>query len=248
MTSQLDDPSHLLLGELEQRCARETRNYRSRTASDTRFCLEIFRRALQITDISSASRPVYVDEAARDTLVRLYTSFIEAHLSASVLHLCERDDIVQQTWLRFWQAAPRMEPFATLEAALVYLELTIRSTVIQAIKLVVRKQQEVSLQQLADDTNGEEQVAGGTDPDQEYRQKRFQARWKELIADPLDRRIFLMRYILGMPPREIAEELVREKIMLRGRTATARAVSDCVERSIEKLRRDPEIRDLLQAD
>lgn len=65
-------PQTTPLPELAAACRRETLRFRREGVSESRFCLEIFRRALLTAAGSEAqgrSSPVYLDEAARDLLV-----------------------------------------------------------------------------------------------------------------------------------------------------------------------------------
>ncbi len=78
--------------------------------------------------------------------------------------------------------------------------------------------------------------------------KRFRDRCREVLRDPLEHRVFWMRYSMGMPPRDIAATLLRTGIQINGRNPTARRISDLLERSCKQLQNDPEIRDLLRSD
>src|SRR5919197_352841 len=84
------------LTEIDRACQRETTRYRRREPSDTRFCLEIFRRAL-IYD--GGNPPIRVDEAAGEILTRTYTEFIKAQINRTALQASSIDDLVQQVWL-----------------------------------------------------------------------------------------------------------------------------------------------------
>ncbi len=105
-----------------------------------------------------------------------------------------------------------------------------------------------SLDQLAQDSDDEEAHAKSADPFSAYIRQRFRERVRELLIDPLKYRIFWMRYGLMMKPSEVASLLRHEGITMRGRSVTARMVSDELERLFKQLKDDPEIRDLLQSD
>lgn len=249
MTSGGDDVTLLPLAEVQRRCEDETKRYRDHVASDSRFCLEIFRRAIKhAPSREKLNTVVFSDEEARSLLVRMYTGFVHAQMNRKALHWCDQEDIVQQTWLRFWKAVPNLQPFLSLEAALFYLKRTAVSAVIEATRQATQRQREESIQALSDEMNGEEQFAGGVNPVTQQEQERVRTRINELLQNQLDRRIFWMRYSFGLPPREIAPRLGEEGVLIRERLPTARAVSDCLERCIRILQEDPEIRDLLQGD
>ncbi|NNJ11185.1 sigma-70 family RNA polymerase sigma factor [Chloroflexales bacterium ZM16-3] len=242
----------LTIGALADACLRETARWRYNEASDTQFCLEIFRRALLRSDA------VFVDEPARETLVTIYTSHIRANISRKAFPHAPGDDMVQQVWLRFWQAATNGSlEFRSLEAALGYLRMVTVSTVIEARKLEWRHQRELALVDL---TAGEEagdqsplamsalRANPADEPFNALQRARFRERCRELIQDPLSYRIFWLRYSMGLPPREIARQLADSGTRLRDRTPTPRAVSDLIDQVMKQLAADLEIRDLLQSD
>ena len=69
-----------------------------------------------------------------------------------------------------------------------------------------------------------------------------------MLVDPLEYRVFWMRYSMGLPPAAIARTLVDEGVLIKERVATARGVSDLLDRSCRRLSLDSEIRDLLCTD
>ncbi|NTV65634.1 MAG: hypothetical protein HGA65_19165 [Oscillochloris sp.] len=165
--------------------------------------------------------------------------------------------MIQQVWLRFWQAAANGQlQFRSLEAALSYLRMATVSTVIEAQKLAWRQAREVALVGAAGEEERPDSVPNNTllqlgsndTPFDAIQRARFRERCREVIQDPLAYRIFWLRYSLGMAPRDIARQLADAGILIRDRTATPRAVSDLIEQQIARLAIDPEIRDLLQAD
>lgn len=231
-------------------CLRETARWRREGASDSRFCLEIFRRALL------RQGAAFLDEPAREALVQIYSDHIRANISRKALPGHADDDLVQQAWLRFWQAASNGSlEFLSLEAALGYLRLTTVSTVIEARRQALRRQRELALADLADGADGADTAgaaalsdAQADAPFEALQRARFRERCRELLDDPLTYYVFWLRYSMGYPPREIAAKLDAMGIRLRGRGPTARAVSDLIERAIQRLAADQEIRDLLQGD
>jgi hypothetical protein len=99
------------------------------------------------------------------------------------------------------------------------------------------------------DSIGEEPLAdAAADLFDQHVQQRFRTRCREVLTEPLAYRTFWMRYSMGLPPRQIAKDLLREGVLLKGREPTARLVSDLLEWSCEQLSRDHEIRDLLRGD
>jgi RNA polymerase sigma factor (sigma-70 family) len=243
------------LDGLAAACQRETERFRRDQASDPLFCLEIFRRAL------AHSGGVYLDEPARELLTMIYTEHIRANISRRAFPNAPGDDLVQQAWMRFWQAAAGGQlEFLSLEAALRYLRMVTVSAVIEARKLAWRHERERTLADFVaadgQEDAGEEawrresalRSTSSDEPFDALQRARFRERCREVITDPLAYQVFWMRYSMGLPPREIAAQLAGSGTLIRGRAATARAVSDLVEQSMGRLATDREIRDLLQAD
>jgi hypothetical protein len=150
--------------------------------------------------------------------------------------------------LRFWQAARQGLTFPSLAGALDYLTHIAYSVRIEALRQFWKQQREESLN-LSNHTAEEDAlVNAGADPFDYYAQQRIRARYREVIADPLEYRIFRLRYSLGLRPRKIADFLKREGAAIKERPPTADAVSRVLELIYRRLRQDAELRDLLGGD
>lgn len=238
------------LRELERRCREESRRYRVQGFSDGRFCLEIFHRALNQSgrqDGAGAS-PSYADEPARELLVLIYTDYIRAQISRRARHLVQEEDVIHDAWSYFWQSANDQHlVFHSLGAALQYLSRVTLTAVIRHSRRTRRQQREESLQAMAEETGGEPLLAPYSDQFDEFARQQFRKRCYMCLPDLTTQQIFYLRYGLGYKPKEIAAWL-NEHLEGRNVDYTARSVSDIVDRSIQKLSKDPEIRDLLQGD
>jgi hypothetical protein len=147
----LSSIERLSLADLDAGCRRETRQYRKSGSSDPRFCLEIFRRALEY--VPAPNNPVHLiapGEEARTLLVQIYTDYIKANINRAALPSLSLDDLIQIVWLRFWRAANRGLVFPTLDAALNYIKLTTASAMIEERRQERQQQQQESLQFLID--------------------------------------------------------------------------------------------------
>lgn len=248
-----DPAGRMPLDELEAACRGETGKWRRGLLNDPSYCLEIFTRALRRVG------DAFADEPARNLLVTIYSEHIKANLNRSALRNAVFDDLVQQAWLRFWQAAAAGLSFASLPAALHYLSRVAVSVLMEAKRAEWRHAREVALSDLVSaeatdegtSAHYAERALGAEDPDPSFKalqRARFRARCHELLDDPLTYKIFSMRFDLAMPPRMIALRLANSGVQLRGRTPSARAVSDLIEQCMDRLKVDQEIRDLLQSD
>jgi RNA polymerase sigma factor (sigma-70 family) len=245
-------PSDLALPQLESKCREETDNYRKGRSSDPWFCLEIFRRAVESfharAQAAGSSAPYDADDSARETLYRLYTPFIEACISRTALLTLSvsRDDIVQDVWLFFWRAAQKGLEFPSLPQALGYLQQTVRTAVLQAL----RKERGRTREALPNDTETEQEVSDPTaDPFIQTQRRIFLERVQSVLGrTALEYRIFWLRYQMGVPPREIAPMLARENALINGQSPTASSVSHLLNQSMKRLAEDSVIRDLLKND
>ncbi|KPV52829.1 hypothetical protein SE17_13155 [Kouleothrix aurantiaca] len=233
------------LAEIDYACQRETARYRRHEPSDTRFCLELFRRAL-IYD--GGNPPLRIDEEAGEILTRTYTEFIKAHINRAAVQASSTDDIVQQVWLRFWRAAGSGLSFPTLEQALAYIKLVTITAVIHEQRRVRNLWRIESLEQRIGETGEEALAETVSEPFSAHVRQRFRERCRELIVDGQQWQVFWWKYGLGLQPREIASLLERAGTQIKNRPPTARAVSDMLDRIFRKLEADAEIQDLLGSD
>jgi RNA polymerase sigma factor (sigma-70 family) len=238
--------SQLSIAELEQRCRQETQRFRQQGQSDPRYCLEIFQRALRLSP--SADGPRFAEEPAREILIGIYTSYIEATLNRQAQRSSSPEDLVQQVWLRFWSAATKGLDFGSLEEALSYLRRTTVTTMIEEQRQLRRRGRDESLQQHIAEVGEAATIDLRSDLFAEHVRQGFRERCRTLIPDPLEYRVFTLRYGVGLPPREIARQLAGAGIRLREREPTARAVSDLLERIFNRLRQDRDIQDLIGED
>lgn len=238
--------SQLSIAELEQRCRQETQHFRQQQPSDPRYCLEIFQRALRLSPATASLG--FADELAREVLIGIYTSYIEATINRQAQRTTSLEDLVQQVWLRFWSAATHGLSFGSLQEALSYLRRTTVTTVIEEQRQLRRRGRDESLQQHIEQVGEAATIDLRSDLFADYVRQGFQERCRALMPDPLDYRIFTMRYGIGLPPREIARALAQEGITLREHEPTARTVSDLLERIFNRLRNDRDIQDLIGED
>jgi DNA-directed RNA polymerase specialized sigma24 family protein len=234
---------------LEAACRRETKAHRRGERSDGQYCLEIIRRALVRVATSGGDQFEWGDLEAQEVFTRIYSEFIKAQINRSALYDVSLDDVVQKVWLRFWHAVagPKELHFPTLEAALSYLGSTIASAIIEERRRRRYKDRERSLEQFASELGDAILPDDAADPFSDVAKARFRERIRELLND-LEYRVFALRYHGQLRPQVIAPLLHERGVTINGRPPTARGVGDLLERIFRRLKDDPELRDLLQAD
>jgi len=122
-------PEEMNLAELRRRCTQEIAKFRHKDASDDRYCLEVFRRAIQQDDQDAWA--VLLDQYSETVRV-----WFRRHTSKdTALRYMKEEDYVDRTFTRFWQAVRKSQPnFETLASALSYLQLCLTSTIMDAIR------------------------------------------------------------------------------------------------------------------
>lgn len=239
----------MTLDQVEAACHRETQRFRRDEPNDSRFCLEIFRRALQRLDSKSpGGGPMYANEDARNSLVTIYTGYIEAHISPTHPSTTPRADLVNEVWRRFWLRANSGLDFDSLPGALRFLKLTVVSTLIEDQRVRRKHWRSRSLEQWMETASQLALADSTAEPFSEHVRRRFRERCREIITDPLERDIFHMRESMGMPARDIARKLRRDGKTIQGKAATPALVSLVLSKIFQRLQQDPEIRELLGGD
>jgi DNA-directed RNA polymerase specialized sigma24 family protein len=223
-------------------CSDETKRYRKSGENDPRFCLELFRRALSyVAAVPGKPRPA--DPEAQNQLVVIYTPFIEANINRQTMQLRDLDDLVQDIWTAFWRSAGNGElAFDHLGKALLYLQNVVRTLSIKHYRRLREARRTESLDASED---WDDSLAQADTALSELTKRRFAERCRELIPDPLEWRIYSMRYSLVLKPQAIAARLEADGVQLLGKPPTARKVSDLLDRLMKRLGADAEIQDLL---
>lgn len=226
---------------LAERCRQETERYRKKQASDEQFCLELFRRALNLSSRSDGAD-------VWDALVRQYDGYIRAcfqRTAFSALNIVDTDEIVQLVWIRFWEASRRNLTFDHISKALNYLKLIVTSEIVDAIRKGKRGVHDISLDMQA--MRGQEPtLPREQSPQHVVEQQRFDARCLEMITNTQDREIFILSR-MGYKPADIAQVLQKRGQHINNREPTSRRVSDALERIFERLQGDEELIVLLEA-
>lgn len=239
--------SLVALPELVRGCQRETRRYQRGETSDPLFCLEIFRRALQQERIGSSSAdnaPIYTDNAAREALVVIYSEYVRAQIQRKAVRSALIEELVQEVWRNFWQAANTGLSFEQLPQALAYLRQVTVSQVIRFRRMQQQSLREASIHELVE-AGSQESTLMSFDPlFAAYVQERFYQRCTEVLNET-EWRVFRMRYTLGYKPQELAQRL---NVLDPQAQYTSRKVSDLLDRIFRRLSDDKEIRDLLHHD
>ncbi len=208
----LIDIKQVSLAELIERCRQETELYLRHEAYDPRYCFEIWRRAI-----------VERDEAAWETLVNQYGNFVRRWLDQRLARFpalkFEEEALINGVFINFYRfvGPEKFANFHNLSAILQYLKLCCATIVADAQRDFQARNLDVSLEKtggpghpaleegqslqekLGDEFDMEESVVHSAD-----RAVFWSGVWRKL-PEPSDRLLVYLRYVLGMPPREIAQ-------------------------------------------
>jgi RNA polymerase sigma factor (sigma-70 family) len=190
-------PELLSVNDLARCCTEETNKFLKQSASNDRFCLELFRRAIVRRD-EDAWTCIYQQYAP------LVLTWITQHQSAApLLGQDGGAPLVNAAFAKFSQALTpaKMENFDSLAAVLKYLKMCVHSVVADEIRSRQSRQYEETLESI-------EQEPAADDPaDDVVASISAQGLW-QIIQEELngeDERVLIyLAYVQGMKPSEIS--------------------------------------------
>lgn len=189
----------LSVNDLARRCTEETSKFLRQSASNDRYCLELFRRAI-----------VRRDEDAWACLYQQYAplvlTWVNQHQSASAL--LGQDGgapLVNAVFAKFAQALTpaKMANFDSLAAILKYLKMCVHSVIADEVRARQSRQYEETLESI-------EQEPAADDPAEDVIsglsiQSLWQVIQEELNGED-ERLLIYLAYVQGMKPAEICAQ------------------------------------------
>ncbi|GCE12347.1 RNA polymerase sigma factor [Tengunoibacter tsumagoiensis] len=194
---QAGQPEQLSVNELARFCSEETAKFLKQSASNDRFCRELFRRAI-----------IFQDEAAWACLYQQYAPLVLTWImqhqgSMSILGQEGVSSLVNAVFAKFSQALTpqKVENFSTLAALLKYLKMCVHSVVADEVRTRQARHYEETLE-------GIEQEPASDDPAEAViahlsAQDLWQAIQEELHSED-ERLLVYLAYVQGMKPGEIS--------------------------------------------
>ncbi len=191
-------PAELLsINELARCCSEETNKFLKQSASNDRFCLEMFRRAIIKRD-DGAWASIYQQYAP------LVLTWVTQHQSATpLLGQDGSAPLVNAAFAKFSQALTpaKMGNFNSLAAILKYLKMCVHSVVADEVRARQSRQYEETLESI------EHEPASDDPADDVVSNISAQDLWK-IIQEELnseDERVLIyLAYVQGMKPGEIS--------------------------------------------
>jgi hypothetical protein len=232
-----NDLKALSLSGLRYRCSEESERFFRRMAHDPDYCFELIRRAV-------LSR----DEHAWELVYRQYETqvrgWVERH---SLFRALNEDADVYANWAfaKMWMVMTpeKFENFHELQSVLRYLQMCVHSVLVDAMR---NRELAESLTPAEEDPEQEEKdlIDESQPPLEEQVVNRSQSeqlwRWlEERVKSEKERRVIYGSFVLALKPAEIYAEY-------RGTFKDVREVYVVKENLIERLRRDRELKSLIQ--
>lgn len=215
------DPALLSTADVAAACTLETRNYLHRLAHDNRFCFELFRRALHI-DNSEALNALFLNYR---TLILGWVLRHDLFVQADE----DPDFLASHAFWNFYFAVrgEKFLGFPGVPHLLKYLAACVHSVV----ESYARQRRLISQTEYTLDT-----FVFDEKPDAEVERQQFWQRIKALLPDPSDRLLIRLRFIDGLPPREIVTRF--PQLWPDERTVTVH-----LQRVLARLYKDSDLRD-----
>ena len=189
----------LSINELARCCSEETNKFLKQSASNDRFCLELFRRALVNRD-DDAWACIYQQYSP------LVLTWVNQHPTATPLLSQDGSaSLVNAAFAKFAQALTpvKMENFDSLAAVLKYLKMCVHSVVADEVRSRQARQYEETLELI------ENEPAADDPADDVVSNISAQGLW-QVIQEELnseDERVLIyLAYIHGMKPSEISSQ------------------------------------------
>ena len=225
-------PEKLPLTELARRCAEETERFRARLKDDSRFCFELFRRAISERDqyawdmICKQYRPLMTDW------------WVKPHRGFRAVGE-DLDQIINRTYEKFWSALTpeKFNRFSDLKPLLNYLKMCVDSVIVDQSRKVDPPSQYPS---------DDESPIWGKDPhpapeEQMLDDEERRAFWGWVNArlhDEKERLVVYGSFELDLKPQEICEKF-------QNHFRDVDEVYTIKQNVINRLRRDPDFRKFL---
>jgi hypothetical protein len=192
-------PEQLAVYELARRCSEETNKFLKQNASNDRYCLELFRRAIVKRD-EDAWASIYHQYAP------LVLTWVTQHQSvAALLGQDGSASLVNASFAKFSQALTpaKMSNFDSLAAILKYLKMCVHSVVADEVRARQARQYEETLESI-------EHEPAGHDPAEDVVSHLSAQRLWQVIQEELngeDERVLIyLAYVHGMKPGEICSQ------------------------------------------
>lgn len=232
------DPENMPIESLAQRCAQETKLYFKNLEHDTRFCFELFRRAI-LERSNSAWEAIRAQYSV--LVARWVNRWADGHPDFPLASQ-EQEDFIEDAFIRFWHSftPEKFGRSQELKAVLKYLKMCVFSSTSDAWRKMSREQFDQSLD--VDDEREERGPAeDGPTPEETVQNDELWQFIKTRLKDEKEYTVVYAWFHLGLSPRQIIAEYPK---VFRD----INEVYQCKANVWARLGRDPDLRKLLISD
>ena len=226
--SHENELQQMAVGDLAQRCAQETDLYFTHQDYDSRYCFELFRRAIQNKD-QNAFKVVWVQY--EPLVARWVEKWMDRHPDLPFFQE-ETQDFIAQAFERFWISftPAKFDKSHSLAAVLRYLQMCVNGAITDAW----RKARRIQLEQ---DAREEEQELSEPEPSPEelLQSDEFWQLIKKKAKEPKEYVVVYASFHLDLSPREILVEY-------HGEFKDIKEIYQHKANFLERLERDDEIK------
>lgn len=236
--STQDNPQLLSISGIRYRCKQETSRFFNQLPYDPRYCLELFRRALEYRNDLAWE---YIYEQYRP----LVASWVENHPQFPETG-AEVQDFLTQAFTKLWQSMTpaKFKTFTDLRAILRYLKMCTHSVITD----YARKREQRFIRERVRSLESESE--GGLSPDldpappietsiADLDDNRVLWRWiEQQCKNEKERTAVYGTFVLGLKPRQVAQEYPHV-------FTNAAEVSRVKDNLISRLRRNPDMAQFL---
>lgn len=228
----------MTLEDLAQRCAQETKLFFNYLSHETKYCFELFRRAISERDDLAWSAIIV---QYKPSVARWVNTWADKHPDFPLARE-EADDFVVEAFERFWNyfTPDKFSKSQGLDAVLRYLKLCVNGAVSDTWRKMRRRQFDQTLEQNDD---GEETSSAELEstPEELLQKDEFWQLIKSRLKDEKEYTVVYASFSLDLSPRQMIAEYpdVFQDI---------NEVYQCKANVLARLARDPELRKLLNLD
>ena len=237
MTYELD-PKYMSVESLAQQCAQETRLYFKNLEHDTKFCFELFRRAI-MEHSNAAWEAIRAQYSA--LIAKWVNRWADRHPDFPLARQ-EHEDFIEDAFIRFWHSftPEKFGRSQELKAILEYLKMCVNSSISDAWRKMSRQQFDQNLEK-NDDGDESAPAEAGPAPEEIVQNDELWQFIKTRLKDDKEYTVVYASFHLGLSPRQIIAEYPK---VFRG----INEVYQCKANVWARLARDPDLRKLLNLD
>jgi RNA polymerase sigma factor (sigma-70 family) len=223
----------MTVAELAQRCAQETDFYFNHKNYDSRYCFELFRRAIRNND-ERALEIVIVQY--QPLVARWVDRWMSKHLDFLQFNE-EAQDFVAQAFERFWVSftPAKLEKSQSLAAVLSYLQMCTNAALTDAW----RKLSRTRLEPESRDDDQKELPDPDPTPEEFLEKEEFWQLVRRKSKDPKEYIVIYASFYLALSPREIFAEYP-------GEFRDIKEIYQYKANFLERLERDEEFKEFLR--